>query len=115
VGWRYRLFIGGATAAATSFRVTWGAQLVSDDTDDADMDPAVSMHQNWYEWGHFIHTYAINEWRTVNGNGDDGFRTVRAMRKLSGVDQSLRFVIVASANVAGMGFSLESSVAVKLP
>jgi hypothetical protein len=115
VGIKYRLAVGNVTTAANNVSIVWGIQVVGTDTDPDDLNPRIEEHQNWMEWGRFIGDFPVGVWRYPNGNGDDGFRTVRSMRKISGIEQKLVFVINASSAVAGLSFDVGASIAMKLP
>ncbi len=115
-GMKYRLTVGGATAAITTpLTVTWGIGVFPDTIDDVDLDPNTSRHIDWLEWGSFSSTFLAAESKQLNGNGDDGFRTVRSKRRVDGIEQQLLLSIKASSAPAGLSFNVMSSTALLLP
>ena len=114
-GIKYRLFLGGATVAVTSIRVTWGIQVNSVDIEGDDINPDTRQHLDWMEWGVFQGGFAANEWKAVHGNGDEGFRSVRSKRKVNGLEQNLLLCINASSSPTNFGFHIAASTALLMP
>jgi len=116
VGIRYRLQVGESSAAITNTDVTWGFIVAGRLVDPDDLDPQTSEHLDWMEWGTAsTGPLGVGGVIALNGFGDDGFRTVRSMRKIAAVEENLRFVIVASTSPAAMLYRLGCSVVLKLP
>jgi hypothetical protein len=113
-GCRYRLALGGATTAG-QLKVTYGILVAPGNLPSTNQNPETQKHLDWMEWGTYQANYAVGEWKQVNGNGDDGFRTVRSKRKFDGLNTQMSFCLIADVNLAGFSYHLGASVPFLLP
>ena len=111
VGIRYTLAVG---LAALNSRLQWGFIVVPAGIAASVIHPGTNQHADFMEWGSKAVTTTATAWENLVGNGDEGFRTVRSMRKLKEMQSNLAFVIVN--DVAGpISYECDFSVHFKLP
>jgi len=118
MGIRYRLEVFYSTAQAAPGAIfTWGFQVAAQDVEAVDIDPSVTLHQDWMEWGSDAGLVVPAGSRVVLvGGGDDGFRTVRSRRKIGQIQETLFFSCNSTVPSGGTwGFAMVASVALALP
>ena len=113
---RYRLSItAGAAVTGQGLSVTWGFIVAPDTSDSDDINPAADPHLDWMEYGRIETALPAGQAFYPVGLGDDGFRTVRSMRKMDEPGSQLWSVVVASAAATTWGYHLTASTVFKLP
>jgi hypothetical protein len=118
VGIRYSLNISfTAVQLNGGAGVDWGFIVAPDTSDADDLDPSLNTHLDWMEWGSSRHLSVVTAGGgfSMVGNGDDGFRTVRSMRKISEIGLQLFFMITPTAVSGTFGYGLAASIHFKLP
>jgi len=117
MGIRYRLEVFYSIAQTSPAIFTWGFQVTDQDVEAIDIDPSVTLHQDWMEWGSDAGLIVPANTRTVLvGGGNDGFRTVRSRRKIGQIQNTLFFVCNSTVPSGGTwGFGMVASVALALP
>ena len=117
VGIKYKLvFMNTLAQAVPGATFAWGFLVGPNTLDAADLDPNVNKHLDWMEWGMLQVQRGAGDVLIPLGNADDGFRSVRSMRKMGELDTALFSAV--SAQLPGGGtwsYSMISSVAFKLP
>ena len=79
----------------------------------ADFDPKIRQHLSWMEYGRGIfNLIGVGAPVQLLGNGDDGFRTTRARRKIPEIEDDLMFVV--SSDIA-VSLIVDTSTTVLLP
>ena len=116
VGLKYSLRVASASLATNlATRFFWGFLVGPRTLDAADLDPSLNPHLNWMEWGaRYIGFSTAGADVPLVGAGDDGFRTVRSMRKLQELQETVWFAIVSNGNATTWAYGLVSSAAMKL-
>src|SRR6266545_2063095 len=114
VGIRYSLTVFSATAIFVGY--TWGFIVTDQGIAAAQLDPDTNRHLDFMEWGFKTVLVGPSPLPTpvLVGNGDDGFRTVRSMRKLHEQRNNLAFMI-RSDSATATTFAVSGSVHFKLP
>ena len=108
---RYRL---AASAAAAAADICWGFIVENEMvTTVADFDPKIRQHLSWMEYGRGVfNLIGVGAPVQLLGNGDDGFRTTRARRKIPEIEDDLMFVV--SSDIA-VSLIVDTSTTVLLP
>ena len=108
---KYRLSVQAAAAIVGDF--CWGI-IVENElvTTSTDFDPKVKEHLSWMEYGRMTAQLPANVPVQLVGGGDDGFRTVRARRRIPEVEHDL--FLVLSTDVA-VTWNVDTSTTVMLP
>jgi hypothetical protein len=118
IGIRYSLNLSfSAVNLNGAAGVDWGFIVAPDTSDSDDLDPSLNTHLDWMEWGSSRHLSVVTAGGgfSMVGNGDEGFRRVRSMRKIQEIGNQLFFMLTPTAAAGTVGYGLAASIHFKLP
>jgi len=112
MGVRYHLS-GETVSAIAHDEVSWGWIVVPEGIATAELRPRTSKHLDWMDYGAKTISIPASSVVSLVGQGDQGYRSCRAARKVGGPEENLVFVV--NSRNTGLTVCVEWSVGFKLP